>query len=352
MNTNSLTMQLKKHALSHGVDLIGITSAKPFIKRDRTETIIDPKELLDDARSVIVTAFYMNEVLDVSLIDKDNPRGRFTHAYSIRAYTPMGNLYIEIIKGFLKKQGYKTVFNKNYRIPDKMAAARGGVGKYGKNSVIITKVYGSYVMFVTLITNAPLEHEEYDLNASDCDKCEVCIRSCPTGAIYEPYKVNRSLCITEWLWGTFIPIPLREKQENRIFGCGECVKACPRNKKLISREEYPVKIEDVSTSPELIPLVTGNEEYYRKTIASFFMRAGMDAIRGNAIIALGNIGTDRAIDPLCITLTHPKLQIRAYSAWSLGKIGGAKVERALENALKSEVNPKVREEIRYALGER
>jgi epoxyqueuosine reductase QueG len=51
-----------------------------------------------------------------------------------------------------------------------MAATRAGVGKYDKNSVIISREYGSYVAFVTLITNAPLEYEEYDFDASDCGK--------------------------------------------------------------------------------------------------------------------------------------------------------------------------------------
>jgi len=339
-------MQLKEYALSHGVDLIGITSAKPFIMRDKRKSIIDPKELLDDAQSVIVTAIYDNALL----VDKDNPRGRYAHMDLVRVYTAIETHYFEIIRDFLGRHGYETISNKDERVPNKLAASRAGVGKYGKNVVIITEAFGSYVMFVTMITNAPLEYEEHDVYASDCGKCEICLESCPTGAIYKPYKLNRELCITEWLWGTFVPIHLREKQGNLIFGCGECLVACPKNKKLAPRIEYPVKIENVSTTPELIPLVTGNEEYYRESIASFPMCAGMDAIRGNAIIALGNIGTDTAIDPLCITLTYPNPQIRAYSAWALGKIGGAKAKKALGSALKSKENLDVRKEIQQALG--
>jgi epoxyqueuosine reductase len=351
MNTNTLTLQLKEYALSHGIDLIGITSAKPFIKKkETTDIIIDPKKLLADVQSVIVTGFYMNEPIEVLPIDKEIPRGRFTYGYSIRAFTPMENYYVRIIKEFLESRGYKVAANPNYWIPDKIAAARAGIGKYGKNSVVITNEFGSYVMFVTLITNAPLEYVDYDPNATDCGKCELCIKSCPTGAIYQPFKVNREICITDWLWGKFIPIHLREKQENRVFGCGECVKVCPRNKKLPQRKEYPVKIDDVSTAPELLPLVTGNEEYYHKNIASFPLRAGIDALRGNAIIALGNIGTDRAIDSLCMTLKYPTPQVQSYSAWSLGKIGGAKAKVALEDAFKFNENQEVRREIQLALG--
>ncbi len=349
MNTDSLTVQLKEHALSQGIDLIGMTTAKPFTRQGRAQEIIDPRELLVDAQAIIVIAFYLNEIVDPAPMDRDDPRGRFSQAYSVRAFTPMENHHIETIKSFLEERGYEAVPNKNERIPEKMAAARAGLGKYGKNSIIITEKYGSYVMFAALITNAPLECEELDVYASECGACELCLKSCPTGAIYKPYKLKRELCITNWLWGAFIPIALREKQENRLFGCGECAKACPRNEKLAPREEYPVKIDDVSTAPELIPLVTASEEYHRKAIASFPLRAGVDAIRGNAIIALGNIKIEKAVGLLCSTLAYPKPQIRAYSAWSLGRIGGSKAKRALENALKMEGNQEVGKEIEHAL---
>jgi epoxyqueuosine reductase len=350
MDASSLTVQFREHTLSQGVDLIGITSAKPFVKRGRTETIIDPRDLLDDARSVIVAAFYSYGIADAPSSDKDNPRGRFQHGDRMGALTPMTDYCVEVIQGLLERQGYEAVSDKDDKIPSKMAAARAGIGKYGKNAVILTREYGTYVRLVTLVTNAPLAYEEHDLYASECDECDICLRSCPTGAIYESYKVHRELCICEWLWGTFIPVHLREKQENRLFGCGVCVDVCPRNRDLMPRKEFPVKPEDVSTAPELIPLVTGGEEYYRKALPSFPMLAGMDAIRGNAIIALGNIGADKAIDPLCITLTHPTPRIRSYSAWALGKIGGAKAAKALENTLGHEENREVRKEIQCALG--
>jgi epoxyqueuosine reductase len=349
MNRDSLTAQLNEHALSLGVDLIGITSAKAFIKEDGKGTVIDPKDMLAGARAVIVTAFYMNEEVHAPPVDRENPRGRFTHAYSLAAYTPMENHYIGLIRQFLKKHGYRTAANRKYTIPDKMAAARAGIGKYGKNSIIMTKAFGSYVMFVTMVTDAPLEYEENDIHASECGRCVACIEACPTGAIYESYRVKRDLCITDWLWGKRIPVHLREKQENRIFGCGECVKACPRNKKLVPRKEYPVKLRDFETAPGLIALVTGGKEHYRRTMAPFPLRAGIDSIRGNAIIALGNIGADKAVDPLCVTLRHLKPQIRAYSAWALGKIGGAKAGKALGYALKHEMNRKVASEIQHAV---
>lgn len=168
--------------------------------------------------------------------------------------------------------------------------------------MILTEKLGSWVMFETLVTDAPLDYEDHSVNASDCGKCDICFKACPTQAIYASFKVNRRMCITNWLWGTFIPPELREKQENRLFGCGECLKVCPKNKHLKPRIEYQVALEEVSDSPELIPLANTDREYFRKTISSFARWAGMDAIRGNAIVALGNIADPVAISALEETL--------------------------------------------------
>ncbi|MBU1487036.1 HEAT repeat domain-containing protein [bacterium] len=72
-------------------------------------------------------------------------------------------------------------------------------------------------------------------------------------------------------------------------------------------------------------------------------------MRGNAIIALGNIADPAAISALEETLQHPKPQIRAYSAWALGKIGGKETKEILKEALSKEEKPKVVKEIKAAL---
>ena len=344
----NLTGRLKDHALTHGIDLIGITSAKPFIIQNDIETVFDPKRLLNDAKAVIVTGFYMKEKHISSLSKSTKPSGRY-NSYNVKAFMPMTIYHIRIIQNFLKHQGYKVLFDNDSRIPYKIAAVRAGLGKYGKSSVVITKKYGSFVMFVPLITNAPLDYEEFSINETECGKCEMCIKSCPTQAIYAPFKLNRDLCITHWLWGNFAPVNLREKQENRLFGCGECVQACPKNKKLEPRDKSPVPLENVSDNPELIPLITANKKYFQKVIASFPLLAGTEAIRGNAIIALGNIADISAISALEQTLKHFKPMIRAYSAWALSRIEVPNMNIILKNALLTEKNRNVIKEIQNAI---
>jgi epoxyqueuosine reductase len=105
----------------------------------------------------------------------------------------------------------------------------------------------------------------------------------------------------------------------------------------------------VPDRPELIPLAGAEPEYFRKTFAAFPLRAGIDALRGNAVIALGNAADEAGVEPLRRTLHHRKPQIRAYSAWSLGRIGGVEARSILRNAQPSEAESAVLEEIDLAL---
>lgn len=132
----------------------------------------------------------------------------------------------KVIHQFLQERGFKTV--SSTEVPAKMAAVRAGLGAYEKNSVVLTEKFGSWVMFECLMSYAPLDYEEHPIDHSPCGECEICIKACPTHAIYAPYKVDRKTCITSWLWGDFVPANLREKQEDRLFGCGQCLEVCPK----------------------------------------------------------------------------------------------------------------------------
>jgi epoxyqueuosine reductase len=342
----ALTEELKKRVLSSGIDLIGVTSAKSFGIEGENKMFIEPQRIFKDAQSIIVAGFSVLNRLDIIPSKPGMPRGRFSYGY--RSFMVMQQYCRKVITQFIKEKGFKVV--STMKTPAKMAAVRAGLGKYGKNAVVLTKKFGSWVMFETLITDAPLVYKDCLIEVSDCGNCDICLKICPTQAIYEPFRVNRAKCITEWLWGTFVPVNLREKQEDRLFGCGECLKACPKNKEIKHRIEYPVALEDVSDSLKLIPLATSDSDYFENVVSLFAKWAGKEAIQGNAIIALGNIGDPAAIDALEETLQHPKPQIRAYSAWALGRIGGKKVKSILERALSKEKNRKVIREIKDAPG--
>lgn len=348
MGRLTLTDRLKETLLAAGIDLIGITSAEPLEVPGGVYQHTQPREVMAEARAVVVTGFCVRYEPRLLASEPGTPRGRFA-PYGSRAFLQMERHCGRTVAESLRRAGFQAADAP--RIPIKPAAARAGLGRYGRHSVLLTPKLGSWVMFAASVTDAPLEVEEAPLREpAPCPPgCDRCLKACPTGAITSPYQVERAQCITNWLWGYYAPVPLRARQENRLFGCGECLFACPRNRRAAPRLDYPVPVDNLGDSPELLPLITAGEAHFRQRIPSFALEAGIEAIRGNAIIALGNIGDPAAVPALGKTLRHEQARIRAYSAWALGRIGGRPARRLLEKALAEETEPAVRGEIKGAL---
>ncbi|MBU1487037.1 hypothetical protein KKH56_03180 [bacterium] len=155
--------RLKKEAIAAGIDLIGITSTEPFVIQGEKERVVDPGEILKDTRSVIVGGFSIYNKLDILPSEPGRPRGRFS-SYGIRVYMQMRAYTEKVIKQFLRKEGFKVV--STMKIPAKLAAVRAGLGKYGKNAVVLTERLGSWVMWETLVTDAPLDYEDHSVKIS------------------------------------------------------------------------------------------------------------------------------------------------------------------------------------------
>ncbi len=290
-----LSSELREAAKSAGIDLFGVTSAEPLPVHPEIASHLQPRDILPEARAVVLTGFCISYEPRVTLPEPHRPRGRFT---------PFG-------------------------------------------SRVFSQMWNHCAAFAT---DAPLAAVEAPLYDTACPKgCRLCLDACPTSAISRPFKVDLSRCITDWLWGGFAPAGLRAKQQDRLFGCAECVLACPQSAKIAPRRRYPVLLDPIGDSPELIPMLSMDEEYYRGVVPAFPQQAGLEAMRGNAVIALGNLRDPAAAEALAKTLGDERPQIRAYSAWALGRIGGARARGFLASALAAEENPAVIGEITEAL---
>jgi epoxyqueuosine reductase len=342
-----LTGILSDAAREAGVDLFGATSAES-LPASGSYVHAQPGDLLPGARSVAIAGYCTLYEPRVLPSEPGKPRGRFT-SYGSRVFEQMESHCMNVLSRVIRGKGYSAADAPT--IPMKPAVVRSGLGKYGKHSVVVTPSFGSMVMFACVATDAPLDASEADMRETECpEKCTLCIDACPTAAIAEPYTVDKARCMTEWLWGSYAPPELRAHQGDRLFGCAECLFACPKNRGVARRASYPVAMDAVDDSPELIPLLTGDLAYYRSVIPTFPMRAGIDAIRGNAIIALGNIGDPAAVEGLGATLGHKKARLRAYSAWALARIGTRKARALVEEARKGETDPMAASEMEAALG--
>ena len=101
----------------------------------------------------------------------------------------------------------------------------------GKNSCLISRKHGSFVFIAEIITSLELVSDE-PMN-DYCGSCRKCIEACPTQAITEDRTINSHRCISYQTIenSAEIPIALKGKFENYVFGCDICQDVCPWNKK-------------------------------------------------------------------------------------------------------------------------
>jgi epoxyqueuosine reductase len=147
-----------------------------------------------------------------------------------------------------------------------------------------------------------------------------------------------------------VPLAFREKWVDRLYGCTTCQEVCPQNRK-VKPKKYKPEHGYIGSRIPLIPLLQIGEEEFQNYFAynQIAMRP-KEAIKRNAVLALGNIGDTKAVVPLIKVLQeNDNLIVRGHTAWALGKIRGKKAKIALEKALKIERDEEVREEIINAL---
>lgn len=319
----------------------------PLISTDTP--ILQPREFMDNAESIIVLGFNAFFGRDYQL-PGNPPRGEIMNFFVNQDCVNYIAGQTEKVLNFLSDHGY-TGLPIATGIPIKIMAARSGLGRYGKNAVIQAPSKGSWLALNAIFTDAPLEID--NPLGDDCGDCNICQEACPTGALNKPYKCNIERCLTlHTLYnkGT-IPKDIREKAGTCIAQCNLCLDACPKNKELSIQNEIS-NPEDL-VYPEIAPLVNMSDNYFQKMFgASFLEFIIMDKkyIQRNAAIALGNYGDPAYVSVLIEALeTQPEEIIRSASAWALGRIGTNDAKAALKKFLSQDPSASVRSEARCAL---
>ncbi len=109
-------------------------------------------------------------------------------------------------------------------------AAEAGVGWHGKSTMLIDPTLGTWFFLAEILTTLDLPPDPPQ--KPRCGTCQRCITACPTGAITEPHRLDARRCIsylTIELKGS-IPLELRPLIGDRIYGCDDCLDACPWNR--------------------------------------------------------------------------------------------------------------------------
>ena len=224
------------------------------------------------------------------------------------------------------------------RIVDRAVAQRAGLGWYGKNTNILSRERGSWILLGELLLDFELPPDEPV--RTTCGSCERCMPACPTGALVAPGVLNNDRCISYLTIELRGPIPreMRPLIGDWVFGCDICQEVCPVNRKAVPGNHQELsQSAGIGPSPSLVELLEMSEEEFKIQFRhSPVKRAKSAGLRRNAAVALGNSGDPQAVPSLVRALASEPALVRGHAAWALGKIGGAPAISALVKRLELE----------------
>lgn len=251
-------------------------------------------------------------------------------------------LVLERLSASLDADGHRVevVFDDD-RLVDRAVAVRSGVAWWGKSTMAITPGFGPWFLIGSVVTDAELMPTR-PMRRS-CGTCTACLPACPTGAIVAPGILDARRCLAALLQGRGgIPIELRDAVGPRIYGCDDCLTACPPGDPVLS---------SVGSEPTPDPriLLGAPDDDLLTSVAHWYV-PGRRArfVRRNCLVAIGNTGGTRDLGLLAGYLGHPDSLLRAHAAWAIGAIGGPTAIAILDAAAVDETDGEVSAEIRSA----
>ncbi len=327
------TIELERLAEELGLDVVGAAPAGPYEETERhigerrarglfadmkftmaqPEVSCHPEKLLPGGASTVVSAAlcYYTPGPEARAGEGQLPRYTWSDQYAELR---------EKLDALGRRIGgeYRVLVDENQHV-DREAAARAGVGFYGKNTLLITRRHGSWVVLGTLVTQAEIEPTSPLLDL-DCGSCTLCIEACPTGALDEPGTLDSTRCLSYWTQSPqTIPEEYRDEIGAMVYGCDICQDVCPWNRGVEKRRAQQAPSAGAEPTLSLVEwLEADGEELVRRYDRLYVPRNDPRYLKRNALIALGNTGGAEhraAIEPY---LDNPELA--EYAEWALARL--------------------------------
>jgi epoxyqueuosine reductase len=325
-----LTSDVRRLGEELGLDAVGVARAEAYAETERhirerrarglfadmrftmarPEESCHPESLLPGARSIVSAALcYWQPEAPLEPGEGRLPRYTWEDAYA---------LLRERLDAMGRRIGgcYRVLVDANQHV-DREAAARSGVGFYGKNTMLITRRHGSWVVLGTLISDRELEPTP-PLDA-DCGSCALCIEACPTGALDEPGTLDATRCLSYWTQApAAIPEDYRAELGAQVYGCDICQDVCPWNRGVEKRRAGQ------PAGDGHVDLVAWLEADGRDVVDAFdrlyVPRNEPRWLRRNAAVALGNVGNAEHVPALERVAAGDDELVAEHARWALARI--------------------------------
>lgn len=332
---------IRAKALELGFDAVGFTAAdgnwsaglEAFVAdgrhgtmawmEERREQRAAPQGLWPEVRSVVVLA--------CNYAPSGDPLATLAHPERGHVSVYARNKdYHDLMKRRLKALGRwmaaqygcaLKVFVDTAPVMEKPLAAQSGLGWQGKHSNVVSRRFGSWLFLSEIYTTLELAPDPPE--PDHCGRCTRCRDACPTAAIVADGQVDARRCISYLTIEHKGPIPedLRPLMGNRIYGCDDCMAACPWDKFAPPTREPDFLPRIELTAPRLADLAALNDADFREVFSgSAIKRIGRDRMVRNVLVAMGNSGRAELADAARALLDDPAEEVRDAARWAVTRL--------------------------------
>ena len=290
---------------------------------ERTQWRGNPAALWPEARSIIM--------LGESYRPEHDPRDILNHpdkgAISVYA---QNKDYHDSVKKRLKRLarwliehagGEVKVFVDTAPVAEKPLGQAAGLGWQGKHTNLVSRELGNWFFIASVFTTLDLPADPPETD--HCGSCRACLDACPTEAFPAPYQLDARRCISYLTIEHHGPVDpeLRPKLGNRIYGCDDCLAACPWNKFAVTAREVKYHARDDLLAPDLVALAQLDDAAFRaKFSGSPIKRIGRDRFVRNVLYALGNSELPSALDTAKTLMHDPDATVRDAAEWAVQRL--------------------------------
>jgi epoxyqueuosine reductase len=280
-----------------------------------------PRALWPEAASIIMLGMsYAPPVPPINVPDRGRisvyAKGADYHDVVKKALKALARWLIDAGGGDLK------VFVDTAPVMEKPFAAAAGLGWQGKHTNVVSSEHGSWLFLGAIMTT--LEIEADAPHRDQCGSCIACQTACPTDAFPAPYQIDARRCISYLTIEHKGPIPLELRRGigNRIYGCDDCLAACPWNKfaqSAAANKAFAGRAE--LAAPALSDLLALDDAAFRQVFAgSPIKRIGRNAMVRNAAIAAGNSGDAGLLPALTALLCDDDPVVAEAASWAMDQL--------------------------------
>ena len=284
-----------------------------------------PQVLWPEARSVIVFAESYTPDSDPMVTLDDGEVGTVSVYARNRDYHDIVKKRLKRLARWLIAEagGDVKVFVDTAPVPEKPLGQAAGLGWQGKHTNLVSRDLGSWFFIGSVFTTLKIDTDPAEID--HCGRCRACLDVCPTDAFPAPYQMDARRCISYLTIEHHGPVDedLRPLMGNRIYGCDDCLAACPWNKFAVTAREARYHARDDLRAPKLAELAALDDAAFRaKFSGSPIKRIGRNRFVRNVLYAIGNSG-DAALRTTAQALTDdPDVAVADAARWAVLRLPG------------------------------